>query len=258
MQTADETHRLQAASFMRRWDLRRRVRRTAADDPGVPRGTDMPREVWTHYRHFSWVIHEQRLILLILGVFLANGIAVWVLAFDLGRKHPAVVRSGPSLKEAAAAFYGFPDISYDAVAFFLNGCLPLLYAIDDSGHPLLPLAQGLVAPEVYGDAERRLGASGPDVQANRMTQGLALTGVTDVVTDARSGRAAAYVRGYLTVTVRHAEAQFFPWRAQVLLAINPVSRLNPYPFYILRCEERTGPDAPAWDSAHDNRRFLVP
>ncbi len=258
MQTADETHRLQAASFMRRWDLRRRLRRKAADDPGVPRGTDMPREVWTHYRHFSWVIHEQRLILLILGVFLANGIAVWVLAFDLGRKHPAVVRSGPSLKEAAAAFYGFPDISYDAVAFFLNGCLPLLYAIDDSGHPLLPLAQGLVAPEVYGDAERRLGASGPDVQANRMTQGLALTGVTDVVTDARSGRAAAYVRGYLTVTVRHAEAQFFPWRAQVLLAINPVSRLNPYPFYILRCEERTGPDAPAWDSAHDNRRFLVP
>ena len=258
MQTADETHRLQAASFMGRWNLQRRLRRKTAAGPGVPRGTDMPGEVWTHYRHFSWVIHEQRLILLVLGVLLANCIAVWVLAFDLGRKHPAVVRSGPSLKEAAAAFYGVPDISYDAVAFFLNGCLPLLYAIDDSGHPLLPLAQGLVAPEVYGDAERRLGASGPDVQANRMTQGLALTGIADVVTDARSGRAAAYVRGYLTVTVRHAEAQFFPWRAQVLLAINPVSRLNPYPFYILRCEERTGPEAPAWDSAHDNRRFLVP
>ena len=122
---------------------------------------------------------------------------------------PGRRRAGPSLKEAAAAFYGVPDISYDAVAFFLNGCLPLLYSIDDSGHPLLALAQGLVAPEVYGEAERRLGASGHDVQANRMTQGLALTGVTDVVTDARSGRAAAYVRGYLTVTVRHAEAQFF-------------------------------------------------
>jgi hypothetical protein len=258
MQTADETHRLQAASLMRRWNLRRRLRRKTAGDRGIPRVAEMPREVWTHYRHFSWVIHEQRLILLILGVLLADCIAVWTLAFNLGRKPPAVVRAGPSLKEAAAAFYGVPDISYDAVAFFLNGCLPLLYAIDDSGHPLLPLAQGLVAPEVYGDAERRLGASGRDVQANRMTQELALTGVTDVVTDARSGRAAAYVRGYLTVTVRHAEAQFFPWRAQVLLAINPVSRLNPYPFYILRCEERTGPGAPAWDSAHDNRRFLVP
>ncbi len=258
MQSIDEAHRLQAAAFLRRWDLRRRFARKPAGAAGVPGSADMPGEAWTHCRHFSWVIHEQRLVVLILGVFLAVCIAVWALAFDLGGRRPVVVRAGPSLKEAAAAYYGVPDVSYDAVAFFLNGCLPLLYSIDDSGHPLLPLAQGLVAPEVYGDAERRLGAAGPDVQANRMTQALALTGVTDVVTDARSGRAAAYVRGYLTVTVRHAEAQFFPWRAQVLLSINPVSRLNPYPFYILRCEERTGPEAPSWDSAHDNRRFLVP
>jgi hypothetical protein len=66
------------------------------------------------------------------------------------------------------------------------------------------------------------------------------------------------LRGYLTVTVRHAEAQFFPWRARVLLAVNPVSRLNPYPFYLLRCEERTGPEAPAWDEAHDTHGLLDP
>ena len=178
----------------------------------------MPPEAWTHYRRFSWVVHEQRLLVLVLGVFLAACIGIWALALNLGRKPAVVVRAGPSLKEAAVAFYGAPDVSYDAVAFFLHGCLPLLYSIDDSGHPLLALAQGLVAPEVYGEAERRLNASGPDVQANRMTQSLALTGITDVVSDARSGRAAAYVRGYLTVTVRHSEAQFFPWRAQVLLA----------------------------------------
>jgi hypothetical protein len=258
MQLTDEPSRLQAAAILRRWNSRRRPPGHSANASGVPERADMPHEVWTHYRHFSWVVHEQRLVLLILGVLLAGCISVWVLAFHLGRKPPVVVRAGPSLKEAAAAFYGVPDVSYDALVFFLHGCLPLLYSIDDSGHPLLPLAQGLVAPEVYGEAERRLGASGPDVQANRMTQGLSLTGVTDVVADAGSGRAAAYVRGYLTVTVRHAGAQFFPWRAQVLLAINPVSRLNPYPFYLLRCEERTGPEAPAWDAAHDNRRFLLP
>jgi hypothetical protein len=257
-QSVDETHRLQAAAFLRRWHFRRRPPGKPADLSGVPQTLEMPPEAWAHYRNFSWVIHEQRLVLLVLGVLLAACIGIWALALNLGRKPPVVVRAGPSLKEAAVAFYGAPDVSYDAVAFFLHGCLPLLYSIDDSGHPLLALAQGLVAPEVYSEAERRLNASGPDVQANRMTQGLALTGITDVVSDARSGRAAAYVRGYLTVTVRHSEAQFFPWRAQVLLAINPVSRLNPYPFYVLRCEDRTGPTAPAWDSEHDNHRFLLP
>ena len=83
----------------------------------------MPREVRTHYQHFSWVVHEQRLVVLILGVLLAGCISVWVLAFHLGRKPPVVVRAGPSLKEAAAAFYGVPDVSYDALVFFLHGCL---------------------------------------------------------------------------------------------------------------------------------------
>jgi hypothetical protein len=82
--------------------------------------------------------------------------------------------------------------------------------------------------------------------------------VSEVVADAPSRRAAAYVRGYLTVTVRHAEAEFYPWRGQVLLEVNPVGRLNPWPFYLLRFEERTGPKAPDWDLAHDNRRWLDP
>ena len=258
MPAMDDTHRLQAAHFLKRWRSRRRPPGESGDAAGVPESARLPREVWTHYRHFAWVIHEQRLLVLVLGVFLAGCLSVWALAWNLSRKSPVVVRAGPSLKEAAAKYYGEPDVAYDAVAFFLNGCLPLLYSVDDSGHPLFALVQGMVAPEIYSQAERRLNSSGPEVKANRVTQGLALTGVSDVVADARSGRAAAYVRGYLTVTLRHAEAQFFPWRAQVLLAVNPVSRLNPYPFYVLRCEERTGPEAPAWDSAHDNRRFLSP
>ena len=166
--------------------------------------------------------------------------------------------STPSLKEAAARFYGFPEVSYDQLAFFLHGCLPLLYAADDSGHPLLPLVQGLVAPEVYREAERRLDGSGPAMLAHRMTQSLTLSGVSDVIADAKSGRAAAYVRGYITVTVRHAEAEFYPWRAQVVLAVNPASRLNPYPFYLLSCEPRTGPSAPGWDRTHRGRDLLAP
>ncbi len=188
-------------------------------------------------------------MLLILGFLLVVCASVWSLALHLQRKPPVVVRAALSLKEAAASFYGAPEVSYDQVAFFLHGCLPLLYAADDGGHAMLPLAQGLVAPEIYSEAEHRLNQSGADVEANGMTQSLSITGMTDVVADAKSGRTAARLRGYVTVTVHHAEARFFPWRARVLLEANPVSRLNPYPFYLLRIEQRTGPDALAWDLA---------
>jgi hypothetical protein len=222
----------------------------------VPAEITLPPAAWRHYRHFAWVIHEQRLLVLVLGFLLTACGLVWSLAWRLQHKPAVVVRAAPSLKEAAAAFYGIPEISYDQMAFFLHGCLPLLYATDDGGHRLLPLAQGLVAPEIYTAAERRLNQAGPAVLANRITQSLTITGVSDVMADAPSRRAAAYVRGYVTVTVRHAEAEFFPWRAQVLLEVNPMSRLSPWPFYLLRFEDRAGAASPAWDQSHDDRQWL--
>jgi hypothetical protein len=216
----------------------------------------LPQAAWRHYRHFSWVIYEQRLLVLVLGFLLAACGLVWTLAWNLQHKPAVVVRATPSLKEAAAAYYGVPEISYDQMAFFLHGCLPLLYAIDEGGHGLLPLAQGLVAPEIYTAAEHRLNQAGAEVLANRITQSLTITGVSDMVADAPSRRAAAYVRGYVTVTVRHAEAEFFPWRAQVLLEGNPMSRLSPWPFYLLRFEDRAGASAPAWDKSHDDGQWL--
>jgi hypothetical protein len=228
----------------------------AAETSPIPDRIELPPAVWRHYRHFAWVVHEQRLLLLLLASLLAAAGMAWLLAWDLRRKPPLVVRAPASLKEPAAAFYGVPEVSYDQMAFFLHGCLPLLYAADEEGHRFLPLAQGLVAPAIYSDAERRLTAAAPAASAHRLTQSLTLTGISDVVADARSRRAAAYVRGYLTVTLRHAEAEFFPWRGQVMLEVNPPGRLNASPFYLARLEERTGPAAPAWDRAHDEGRLL--
>jgi len=252
----EDSHRRQAAVFWRRWRARRKAPARAA--AFVPAEAPLPPEVWRHYRAFSWVLHEQRLLLLVLGFSCGGCLLVWTLAWHLRQKPPVVVRARPSLKEAAAAFYGGPEITYDQMAFFLQGCLPLLVAADGSGHPFLPLVQGLVAPEIYRAAEQGLNRSGGAMAANRMTQALTLTGVEDVVSDAPSGRAGAYLRGYLTVTVRRAAAEFFPWRARVVLAVNPVSRLNPYPFYLLRCEQRTGPEALAWDQTHESGAGLAP
>jgi hypothetical protein len=246
----EDSHRLQAAAIRRRW--RTRPAPAPAAPPGIPGSVPLPAEAWRHYRNFSWVLFEQRLFLLVLGALLAAGALVWCMALRLREREPVVVRSAPSLKDAAAAYYGTPAISYNQLAFFLNACLPLLYAIDGAGHPLLPLAQGFVAPEIYGAAEARLDRSAKDAKAHAMTQSLAISAITGVVADPASGRAAASVRGTLTVTARRSEARFFPWRARVLVEANPVSRLNPYPFYIVRSDERIGPAAAAWDGPAGN------
>jgi hypothetical protein len=224
-------------------------------DPGPPEAA-LPPIVWNHYRHFAWVVYEQRLLVLVLGFLLAACGLVWCLALGLQRKPAVVVRAAPSLKEAAAEHAGGPEISYDQMAFFLHGCLPLLYALDEGGHRFLPLAQGLVAPEIYTAAEHRLAQAAPAAAANRITQSLTITGVSDLVADGPSRRAAAYVRGYVTVTVRRAEAEFYPWRGRVLLEVNPMSRLSPWPFYLLRFEDRAGAAAPEWDRASHDRPWL--
>lgn len=254
----EASHHLQAAAFLSRWRnrLRRAAPKPAADR--VPARVELPSAVWQHYRSFAWVAFEQRLVLLVLAALLVCCALVWTLALHLEKKTPVVVRAAKTLKEASVAYYGSPQVSYDQLAFFLHGCLPLLYTATDSGHPLLPLAQGLVDPEIYRAAEQRLNAAAADMKANQMTQSLTLTGLADVVADSQSGRAAAYVRGYLAVTVRSTGVTFFPWRAQVLVEANPVGRLNPYPFYVIGFDSKTGPEALAWDETHDNRSLLKP
>jgi len=254
----DRSHQLQAAALWQSWRERRRPPVPPDAAVLVPATALPPEELRRHDRHFAWVVCEQRLLLLLLAFLFAAVALVGSLAWHLQAKPPLVIRAGPSLKEAAAEFYGDREVSYDQLAFFLHGSLPLLFAADEDGHPLLPLAEGLVAPDIYRAAERQLAASGADFAANRMTQTLSLTAISQVVTDSASGRAAAYVRGYLTVTLRHAEARFYPWRARVVLAVNPDSRLNPYPFYLLALDERTGPPALEWDQAPDLRSVLTP
>jgi hypothetical protein len=233
----DPSHHRQAAALWRRWRERRQQSPRKAVAP--PSAAEMPARVWRHYRHFAWVASEQRLIVLLLGFLAASDGIVWSQALALRRKPPVVVRAAPSLKEEEEAFFRVPEISYDQLSFFLNGCLPLLYAEGSEGHPLLPLAEGLVAPEIYSEAEHRLDGAARAVRSNRMTQSLTLTGLDNVVSDGASGRAAADASGYLTVTLHGSLARFFPWRAHVLLEANPPSRLNPYPFYLLRLQPET-------------------
>jgi hypothetical protein len=190
-------------------------------------------------RSWSWVIHEQRLVGLLIAVLAAATGWVWLAVGAVSHKPAVVVRAGPALKAAAAQFYGGGEVSYDQLAFFLHGCVPLLYASQQGQSPLLPLAEGLVAPEICREAERRLAGHAAAMAKAGLTQSLTLTGITNVVADASAGRAGAELTGYLCIASQSGTVQSFPWHAKAVLAVNPGSRLDPYPFYLLTLEARS-------------------
>ena len=140
------SYALQAEALVRRW-LGRSERAVPAA-PAVPTEAPLPAAVEDRFRSLAWVVHEQRLAGLLLATLAAACGVVWLEAIPLGHKPAVVVRAGPSLKAAAAAFYRVPELSYDQLAFFLHGCVPLLYASQAGQSPLLPLAEGLAAPEI--------------------------------------------------------------------------------------------------------------
>lgn len=210
------------------------------DPAHVPDRITLPRAVAHHYRALAWVEHEQRLVVCLLAALFAGCGLIWLQAARLAHKPALLVRAGPSLAEAAARFRRSEDVPYDQLAFFLNGCVPLLYADREGGHPLLPLAEGVVAPEICREAEQRLSAHAPERAARAISQFLALETVTDVIVDAKAGRAAARLRGRLVVTARGAPARELPWAAHAVLAVNPGSRLDPYPFYLVLLQPEGG------------------
>jgi hypothetical protein len=230
---------LQAAALVRRWLTREP--RTSPPGAAIPVTAPLPAVAADRLQSLAWVVHEQRLGAVLIAALAAACGIVWLAAIPLGAKPALVVRAGPSLKEAAAGFYRVPELSYDQLAFFLHGCVPLLYASQAGQSPLLPLAEGLAAPEICREAERRLAAHSAAMAAQGMTQALTLTAIANVVSDSGAGRAAADLSGYLTVTTRPGGARFFPWRGRAVVAANPGSRLDPYPFYLLTLEAQSSP-----------------
>lgn len=201
----------------------------------------LPPAAERHYRAFAFVVHEQRLMALLLGAMAAATGLIWLTAVSLKEKPAVMVRAPLSLREAAGRFASGADLSYDQLAFFLNGCVPLLYAVSDGQHPWLSLAEGLVSPDLCREAEHRFAAHSRDVAAQSLSQALELSDIDSVVSDKASGRVAARLRGVLRVSSADAAPREFPWAAKAVLTANPRGRLNPYPFYLLSLEPEVAP-----------------
>lgn len=194
-----------------------------------------------HYRAFAWVVHEQRLMALLLGTLAAATGMVWLTGAGLQNKPPVIVHAPPSLRDAADRGGAGIGLGYDSLAFFLNGCVPLLYQAESGRHPWLSLAEGLVAPEICREAERRLQSHAAEMAAKGVSQSLVISAIDQVVSDPASARVAARVSGVVRILAPAQPPRDFPWQAHAVLTANLSGRLNPYPYFLLSLETEAAP-----------------
>src|ERR1017187_3496227 len=89
----EASHFLQAQSFLGRWRNRRKRSPPPSTAEAVPVAITPPENVLRHYRNFAWVIHEQRVVMLVLVFLAATTGWVWVVAIRLEHKPPVVIRA---------------------------------------------------------------------------------------------------------------------------------------------------------------------
>lgn len=196
-----------------------------------------------------------RWLLRLLGASLALNAfaaAVLVLAGVLAmRRPPQHLVAEPSLKSAASALFGHDtQVNVDDLLLYLNTVLPLLHRLDDRGAPDLPLLRGLISAREYEIAAAEAARDVALARKNFVVQSLILTRVDDVAADNDHGRISAYVRGYLAILVQStSRAVVLPYRAEVLLEMAPPSRLNRFPFVLIKRQWKINQAALEWDKA---------
>ena len=235
--------------------LRALATRQAPDTDGVtPLTTPLPAAMQGHFRHYAWTVYLLRLLTACLIVLLLTTITVWAVAVHLDSKEPLLVRAPPSLKQRAEEYFQLTEVTFDSVTLFLATTLPLLRAVDDGGFPMLSLTRGMVSGKIYERAQAGLARDLPKIQKNMIHQHLQVTRVMNVLSDNKTRRLAAYVKGYLVVAIQKGTAStiFIPYRARVVLETNPPSKLNPSPYFLLEMEERINAAALDWDREMEN------
>ena len=200
------------------------------------------------YAYVRWLL---RVLALSIGINYACLLVLLIAGIISGQKPAMQLNAAPSLKAESEEFFGKKtEVNIDDLLLYVNTVLPLMHRLDDRGAPDLPLLRGLVAPAVFEKADQEAKRSTPLAKKNFVIQNLVVTRVTDVVTDNDRGRLSAYVQGYLVIVVQSTNKPVvLPYRAEILLEMSPPSRLNRFPFVLIRRDWRIDKAALDWDES---------
>lgn len=199
------------------------------------------------YAYVSWLLRVLNVSILTNAFCL---ILLVMTAIMAGRRPVVQLIGPPSLRAEAQEMFGRDtEVNVDDLLIYLNTVLPLMHRIDDRGAPELPLLRGLIAPSVYEMAQKEAERGAKLAKKNFIIQNLVVTKVEEVEILRDRGRISAYVRGYLAIIIQSKNRPIIlPYRAEVLMEMAPPSRLNRFPFVLIRREWKTDKAALEWDT----------
>lgn len=222
----------------------------------ISKGISKQGPLYAHFLEFNWskqqsvwlklslLAHAALLLLILGGVFLAY-------------TRPTYIQIGaPTLSESARNFYELTptvqDISYDHMAYFVISALEQLNKLDTYGNPYRSLLQGQVAPDILKKADLRYTNNIARIRQQKLIQNLIIQRVLPPIVNEGNNTLAIFVEGYYAIMLEANSGdpinRITPYRSKVILEITPVSKLNPFPFYLQDIREVVGEDAVRqWD-----------
>ena len=198
----------------------------------------------------SLVAHVALVLLILLGGYMAFN-------------RPTYIQIGaPTLPEAASEFFKLEaeEVNYDHLAFFTINVLEQLNKLDADGNPYLTLLQGLINPTIIEKANRRYTNNRESIRNQKLIQNLIIEQVYPPVSNKEDGSMAVFVKGYFAIMLADANGdpinRSTPYRGRAVILYSPVSKLNPFPFYMDGVKEVFGEEAcKSWDE--ENKKFFV-
>lgn len=196
------------------------------------------------YNPFAWTrlilvwtnIHTAIIALLVL--------ILWFAVFLLAKRDYMVIDLPPSLAERIETEFGESNTSRDSFDRSLVLNLQIMNQHDFSTQPNVALLRGAVNPDIYTKVLERYNVNKATFQAKGIIQNLTVTKIENVFRSVNGKRLSATVRGYLTIVTfpdgKNKDAVIIPYRARVVVLVQPKSRLNPERYYLLQVEEASG------------------
>lgn len=199
------------------------------------------------YDPFAWVRHvllwtNWQVIILAVACVIATA-----LSYAITHRGLMVIDLPESLRSQVYTQYATTDPDRDEFDRFVLSTLGTLHQFDYKSSPNIEILKGLVNPDIYMKVQQSYQASSEQIHTKGIIQELHISKIDNVYPSVNGKRYSATVKGYLNVssTINDRKTQkFLPYRARVVVRLQPPSILNKSGYYLTQLSEFAG-DEPA-------------
>lgn len=198
------------------------------------------------YDPFSWVRHVllwTNFQIVFLGVAC---VAVTIMAAVVKNRGLMVIDLPDSLRDRAYRQFDIKGVDRDEFDRFTMGTLTMMHQFDFRNMPNVELLKGLVNPDVYMAVQSRYNKNAQSIRSKGIIHDLHITAIENVYPSVNQKSYSATVKGYLNVSsFAHdkKEVQFLPYRARVVVRVQPNTSINRSGYYLMQIHEFAGDEA---------------